>query len=207
MKRIRTATGVLAIVLLFSTGRAMAGVQTHGPEQLGRVWIGVHPLGGTFFFDNESSAYKLGLDVLGRIADAGKLTLWLGGEFNIAGYSNYALIEPGIILQLTFEKLIPIPLVPHVRFGFAGGIDNYYGSGTCYQPGVGLFPCNNYSSTAGDFWFKFGGGVHYFIIRQIGLGLDTDFALGGQFYNDQVGNHHSAFRGYFDILAGAVFTF
>jgi hypothetical protein len=44
MRRIRTATGVLAIVLLFSTGRAGVGVQTHGSEELGRVWIGVYPV-------------------------------------------------------------------------------------------------------------------------------------------------------------------
>jgi hypothetical protein len=199
--------GVLAVVLLLSSTAARAApIQTSGSEQFGRVWIGVHPLGVQAFFDREDAIYKLGFNILVRIANAGPLTLWLGGELNIGGEANYALIEPGLVFQMTFERLIKIPLVPSVRVGISGGIDNYYGSGTCYTPGVGLFPCNNYSFTAGDFWAKIGGGVHYFIIKQVGLGVDTDFGLGAQFY-DQNGVRQSGFRGYFDFLAGAVFTF
>src|SRR5689334_1642380 len=99
MKRMRKVIGVLAVAMLFSTGTAAAAVQTKGSEQLGRVWIGVHPLGGSVFFDNESSIYKLGFNVLGKIASAGKLTLWLGGELNLGGVGNYVLIEPGIVFQ------------------------------------------------------------------------------------------------------------
>jgi hypothetical protein len=207
MMRVRQAMMVLAVVMFFGSGQALAQaqVQTQGSEQLGRVWIGVHPLGGSAFFDNESSIYKLGFNVLGKIANAGKLTFWLGGELNVGGVSNYVLIEPGIVFQITFEKLIKIPLVPHVRFGLSGGIDDYYGSGVCTAPGVPPFPCNDFNQVAGDFWAKFGGGVHYFIIRQIGLGIETNFGLGGQFF-DQNNVRHSAFRGYFDFLAGAVFS-
>jgi hypothetical protein len=186
-----------------------AAVQTHGSEQFGVLWLGVHPLGGSAFFtNNEPSIYKFGFDALGRIAQPGGLTLWLGGELNIGGISNYVLVEPGIVFQMTFERLIKIPLVPSVKIGVSGGIDNFYGSsGTCYNPAVGLFQCGpGYSYTAGDFWAKFGGGLHYFIIRQIGLGFDTNFGLGAQFYKSG-GNNFSAFRGYFDFLAGAVFTF
>jgi hypothetical protein len=213
MKRLGAVAAVLVAAMIISTAPARAAVQTRGSEQLGKVWIGVHPLGVVAFFDNEDSLYKFGFNVLGHIADASRLSFWLGGELNLAGEANYALIEPGLVFQITFEKMIPIPLVPHARFGLAGGIDNYYGSygagpgGLCVAPGGGFVPCNNYSYTAGDFWAKFGGGVHYFIIRQIGLGVDTDFALGGFFYKDAAGNHRSQFRGYWDLLAGAVFTF
>jgi hypothetical protein len=207
MKRIQIYLGALVLVSLFacSTARA-APIQTSGSEEFGRVWIGVHPIGGQVFFDREDSIFKFSFDVLGRIANAGGLTFWLGGELNVGGVANYALIEPGIVFQISFEKLIKIPLVPHARFGFSGGVDNYYGSGTCYTPGVGLFPCNNYSFTAGDFWVKLGGGLHYFIIKQVGLGIDTNFGLGVQIY-DQNGARQTPFRGYFDFLVGAVFTF
>jgi hypothetical protein len=205
----RVVLGLAAMVVLAGPVHA-AGVQTHGSEQLGKVWIGVHPLGFSPFFDshgNVDTIYKFGFDVLGHIADAGRLSLWLGGELNIGGATDYALVEPGIIFQMTFEKLISIPLVPHVRVGLSGGIDNYLNRGVCYDQNGVPFNCPGGNTTAGDFWFKFGGGVHYFIIRQIGLGIDTDFGLGGYFYKDAANRTHSAFRGYVDFLAGAVFTF
>jgi hypothetical protein len=204
--RLKPTLFAIAVTALLASSSAHAAVQTRGEEQLGKVWIGVHPIGGSAFFnDYQTGIYKFGFDVLGRIADAGKLTLWLGGELNIGGVANYALIEPGIIFQMTFEKMLHIPLVPHVRVGFSGGIDNYYGGGTCYTPNGDPFVCDR-SDVAGDFWFKFGGGVHYFLTRNIGLGIETNFALGAHIWD--AGNEtRSGFRGYVDFLTGAVFTF
>jgi hypothetical protein len=122
--------------------------------------------------------------------------------------SNYALIEPGLVFQMTFERLLHIPLVPSVKVGFSGGIDSYYGGGTCYDTNGVPFPCGQTSySTAGDFWFKFGGGVHYFLTRNIGLGIETNFALGAHIWDAGNGRTDSGFRGYVDFLTGAVFTF
>jgi hypothetical protein len=206
MRLRRVVIGALMVALWALP--AQAAVQTSGAEQLGKVWIGVHPLGFATFFDShgtEDTIYKFDFDILGHIADAGKLGLWLGGELNVGGASDYVLVEPGIVFQMTFEKLIPIPLVPHVRFGLAGGIDNYLNQGVCYNRDGIPFQCPGGISTAGDFWFKFGGGVHYFIIRQVGLGLDTNFGLGAYIYKDNGTQTH--FRGYVDFVAGAVFTF
>src|SRR5262249_25463935 len=150
--------------------------------------------------------YKFGFDVLGRIANAGKLTLWLGGEFNVGGVPNYALLEPGIVFQLSFERMLHIPLVPYVKTGFAGGIDVYYRHDTCYTSNGAPFVCNR-AASAGDFWFKFGGGIHYFLTRNIGLGLETNFALGAHIYDNGNNGTNSYFRGYVDFLLGAVFTF
>ncbi len=196
-----------AALLSASPSPAHAAIQKSGEEQLGKVWIGVHPIGGSAFFnDYDTGIYKFGFDVLGRIANAGKLTLWLGGELNIGGVANYALIEPGLVFQMTFEKMLHIPLVPHVRVGFSGGIDNFYGRDTCHLPDGTPVLCDHYS-TAGDFWFKFGGGVHYFLTRNIGLGIETNFAFGAYIWDTQVNGTDSRFRGYVDFLTGAVFTF
>jgi hypothetical protein len=200
-------TIAFAALLASTPTTANAAIQKSGEEQLGKVWIGVHPIGGAAFFNGDDGAiYKFGFDVLGRIANAGKLTLWLGGELNLGGVANYALIEPGIVFQLSFERLLHIPLVPYVKTGFAGGIDVYYGgSDVCHDPNGNPFPCNH-AASAGDFWFKFGGGIHYFLTRNIGLGIETNFALGGHIYDTGNGTG-SYFRGYVDFLTGAVFTF
>ena len=65
--------------------------------------------------------------------------------------------------MLTFEKLIPIPLVPFARAGVGGDV---------------LF----YGNTAGAFVLRFGGGVHYYLLKWLGLGVETNFTFGPGFY-------------------------
>jgi hypothetical protein len=167
----------------------------------------VQPLGVQVGFDangNTLPIYKLNLDVSGRIAQTNALSIWLGGEFNIGGRANLALLEPGLFVTMTFEKLLHIPLVPFVRFGLSGGVDVYYTNQAVVGPViVGPTFAN---TTTGNFWFKFGGGVHYFVTRNIGFGAETDFALGGLFYQN-AGVNYSAFSGYWDLVTGMRFTF
>jgi hypothetical protein len=193
----RHCLGALVVAALIAVGgNARAQVQTNGSENLGKVLLGVHPLGVAVFFDdngNSLAIYKLGLDAAGRIASTDKLTFWLGGEFNIGGRAHLADFEPGVFCIMTMEKLLKIPLVPELKFGLSGGIDVAYAG----MNGV------NQNNTTGDFWVKFGGGIHYFVTRNIGLGLDTQFALGAAFD----GNGNSGFRGYWDLLTGVRFAF
>lgn len=162
----------------------------------GRFLVDLHPLGLAVQFGNGGGSlaiYKLGLGFGGRIADLGKLTLWLGGEFNIGGRENYAALEPGVFVKLTFEKMMRIALMPFFKAGLAGGIDVFYADGG-----------NNF--TVGDLGVKLGGGVHYFVTRNIGLGVESDLFFGGRFGNT-LGVSTSGFLGYWDFLAGAEFIF
>jgi hypothetical protein len=188
----------LAAALLAFPGRAAAQVQTSGSENLGKVLLGVHPLGVAVLFDengNTVAIYKLGLDVAGRIASTNALTFWLGGEFNIGGRAHFAQLEPGVFCIMTMEKLLHIPLVPELKFGLAGAADVTYGTPNAAGQTV--------TNTTGNFFVKFGGGIHYFVTRNIGLGLDMDLALGAAFD----GNGNSAFAGYWDLLTGLRFAF
>jgi hypothetical protein len=168
---------------------------------LGRYMAEVHPLGVELLFDNNGQTapvYKLGLAFAGKIAEPGRISVWLGGELNIGGVANFARIEPGLFVKLTFEKLMPVRLVPFVRFGPVGGIDVIYAGRANYA--------------IGDFGFKFGGGAHYFVTRNIGIGLETDIQLGGRFRSVDIGFANlslinSGFYGYWDLLAGCIFTF
>jgi hypothetical protein len=186
-------------LLLLSTGTQARAAQ----EQLGKVLLDVQPLGVQVGFDangNTLAIYKLNLDVSGRIAQTNAISLWLGGEFNVGGRANLAVLEPGLFLTLTMEKLLHVALVPFVRFGFAGGINVYYSN----QPIVGVTFTD---TTTGTFGFKFGGGLHYFFNPHVGVGAETNFMLGGVFYRDAAGVTTSAFSGYWDLVAGLRFTF
>ena len=192
----RTITLVLAAaVVLISSAPAGAQVQSHGPELFpGKLQVGVSVVGVQAGFETLSpSGYKLTTDIAGLIAPLSIGGIWLGGGINYtAGVFGCDVHNCGGDLQLwafamlTFEKLIPIPLVPFVRAGFGGDA---------------LF----YDPTFGAFIFRFGGGVHYYLLKWLGVGLETNFTLGAGFYNNVNGG--TAFYGTWDFGIGARFAF
>ena len=204
MKRsaLRLTALIVTLVGTMLVGTARADIQKDGPQVWpGKINIGVDPLGVGVNFESAYNglgsvagyaAYKLGLNVAGLIAQPGNLSIWLGGEFNIGGRGNLAILEPGIFVRLTFEKFLHIPLVPEVQAGLSAPIYVPYGFDGSY--------------VIGSFGAKFGGGVYYYLTKNIGLGAETHLFLGGAFYS-AAGVSASGFSGYWDFLSGARFAF
>jgi hypothetical protein len=201
---------VLICLLATLPAVARAEVQKNVPETWpGKVMIGVRPLGLQLQFNQawtvntppfyvygitDWAMYKGAIDVAGIIARADKVTVWLGGELNFGGRGNLALVEPGLFVQLTLEKLLHIPLVPMIRAGFAGQAYVPYGF--------------TGATTSGAILFKVGFGLFYFVTKNVGLGVDTDFAFGaGLVKVPNGGGLNAGFTGYWDFLFGARFAF
>jgi hypothetical protein len=195
---IRSIAVLTMAAALFAATPARAQVQTKGPEIFpGKLQIGFHPIGfQTGFNGNSPSGYKLTADIAGLIAQPGKLSLWLGGGMNYAAgfYSCYVVngvsncggdLQLWAFVMLTFEKLLPIPLVPFARAGVGGDV---------------LF----YGNTAGAFVLRFGGGVHYYLLKWLGLGVETNFTFGPGFFGNGGG---TLFYGNWDFGLGARFAF
>ena len=191
---IRSIAVLTFVAALFAAAPAHAQIQTKGPELFpGKLQIGVTIIGfQTGFVSQTPSGYKLTGDIAGLIAQPGKLSLWLGGGLNYAiGFYGCYVNDCGGDLQLwafvmlTFEKLIPIPLVPFARAGVGGDV---------------LF----YGNTAGAFVLRFGGGVHYYLLKWLGLGVETNFTFGPGFYGNGAG---TLFYGNWDFGIGARFAF
>jgi hypothetical protein len=192
---IRSLTVLTLAATLFATAPAHAQIQTKGPELFpGKLQIGVTVIGfQTGFVNTAPSGYKFTADVAGLIAQPGKLSLWLGGGLNYAfGFYSCDVngncggdLQMWAFVMLTFEKLIPIPLVPFARAGVGGDV---------------LF----YGNTAGAFVLRIGGGVHYYLLKWLGLGVETNFTFGPGFYG---GNLGTAFYGNWDFGIGARFAF
>jgi hypothetical protein len=189
---------------------AHADVQKNVPETWpGKVMIGLRPLGLQLQFNRawtvntppfytygvtDWALYKAAIDIEGIIASPSKVTVWLGGEINFGGRGNLAFIEPGLFVQLTLEKLLKIPLVPMIRVGFAGQAYVPYGFTGATASGAVLF--------------KVGFGIFYFVTKNVGLGVDTDWALGaGLTKVVNGGGLNAGFTGYWDFLFGARFAF
>jgi hypothetical protein len=186
----------LAAVALLASTPASAQVQSKGPELFpGKLQVGVTIIGFQAGFENLSpSGYKLTSDISGLVAPVSIGGIWVGGGINYAaGFWNCSNNNFGCggdlqlwaFAMLTFEKLIPIPLVPFVRAGLGGDV---------------LF----YNNDAGAFIFRFGGGVHYYLLKWLGLGVETNFTLGPGFYGNNGG---TAFYGSWDFGIGARFAF
>lgn len=204
MKRI----GLVLALLLGFAGSAHAQIQKDGPQVWpGKIMIGARPLGVAVNFSGSAWGglngnalavgdlvmYKFGIDVAGIVANFDKVTLWLGGEFNLGGRAYIAAIEPGVFVQITLEKLLKIPLVPMVRAGISGPIYVPYGFGG--------------ATTFGAFELKVGAGVYYFLTKNVGLGMDTNFAFGPGFASNGFGGTAVGFGGYWDFMFGGRFTF
>jgi len=201
---------LLALPLVLASSLAQAEIQKNVPQTWpGKIMVGVRPLGAQLSFTDTGwnngfgpgngnigfggrVIYKLGLDVAGIVANLNKVTLWLGGEVNVGGRGNLAMIEPGIFVGISLEKLLKIPLVPIIRAGVSGPLYIPYGF--------------NGSVLFGAFQVKFGAGVYYFLTKNIGLGGEVNFAFGPGFV--KVNNDlATGFSGYAELLAGARFAF
>ena len=191
---IRSIAVLTMAAALFAAAPAHAQIQTKGSELFpGKLQVGATIIGFQTGFANQTpSGYKLTTDISGLIAQPGKLSLWLGGGLNYAfGFYACYLNNCGgdfqlwAFVMLTFEKLIPIPLVPFARAGVGGDV---------------LF----YGATAGAFVLRFGGGVHYYLLKWLGLGIETNFTFGPGFYPNGVG---TLFYGNWDFGLGARFAF
>lgn len=191
-------SAVVATAIAAPSPAAAAEIQRMGQQTWpGKFLVGVHPLGFNITFANPTRGiFKTNLDFAGKVADLSKLTIWLGGEFNVGGAANYAQIEPGVFVILSLEKLLNLPLVPYIRGGVLGGIGFRYGLGN--GPGG--------DTTFGNFWVKVGGGLHYWITKNIGLGGETNFGFGAGVESVN-GVNNTTFSGFWEIVLGARFAF
>jgi hypothetical protein len=192
--RSRSGRLVMALLLLVLARSARAELE-HGTHQWpGRFMAGGAPLGVQIFLDSPAFAtYKFVLNFSGKLADFSKLTLWLGGELNLGGRENLAQIEPGVFATLTLEKLLKFPLVPMVTAGLT------------FPVNVAYVGSNNAAS--GGFGVKLGGGVYYFLIKNLGLGGEMHFAFAGAFAGDRTGHTISQWAGFWDLAAGVKAAF
>lgn len=177
MTRTRTALALALVVAasLFATRPAHAEIQTSTHQFTGKFLVGITPLGAQIRFDGTSVAgYKLQLDFSGKLKEMDKLTIWLGGGFNYtAGTYGFVFgnhdVQLWAFVMLTLEKLLKIPLVPFVRAGIGGDVLLYNASASGTLSG-------------GAFAIRMGGGIHYYIIKQLGMGFETNFTFGPGFY-------------------------
>jgi hypothetical protein len=193
--------------MLLVSGVARADIQTKGPEEWpGNITFSARPLGVQLNFTSVAAgnlttgvtdafaSYKLGLDVAGIIARFPKVTLWLGGELNVGGRAYLAIIEPGVFVQITLEKMLTIPLVPIIKAGISGPLYALYG-----YPGA---------AAGGAFDLKLGAGLYYFLTKHIALGAETSFAFGPGFVKNTLTNGLIVgFSGFWDFTSGIRFAF
>jgi hypothetical protein len=182
MARMRRALMVLALTAATSIGGAAhAEIQKWGPQVWpGRYQVGFHPFGAQVRFDGLSTGgYHMDIDFSLRFVSFEKFAMWVGGGFNWAhpSYSCRPFNSTGCahdfqlwaFLMITFEKLIRFPLVPFVQAGIGGDILPYTLTDGTTETGAALA-------------IRLGGGVHYWLIKNLGLGLESHFTAGPGFY-------------------------
>jgi hypothetical protein len=195
VKQLAKVMLVLALVAAPVAGRAE--IQKSGKQVFpGKLMVGFHPLGFQVGFVSGAGGfgYKLAADFAGQLKDWGAngLQLYLGGGLNYG--TNFTgncvgcfhQIEIWAFVRLHLNRL-NIPLVPWVQAGIAGLVGIYGGA---FGGGI--------SGTGGGAGLRFGGGLHYWIIKNLGLGVESHFNLGGVGYPGGV----AGFFGYWDFLLG-----
>jgi len=186
----------LALCMLLCAAPALAQIQTQGEQVFpGKLMIGFHPLGGSIDLRGDGGRYKFTADIAGRLATAGPLGIYLGGGLNYgvlprATNTNHD-VQVWAFVMLTMERLVKFPIVPFVQAGFGTDIfliDSAYDRGT--------------------FAIRLGAGAHYWITRNVGLGLETHFTFGPEFIANR-GGRPAVTDGYgqWDILVGGRFAF
>jgi hypothetical protein len=171
---------------------ARAEVQRSGPEEWpGRFQLGVHVPGGQVGFQAaDPSGYQLGLDFAVRVAERSWASIWIGAAFD-AGVAFSACaacghdVQGGAFAQLTFERRLNLPIVPYARAGLGGG-------------------ALLYAANAGVFALRLGGGVDYWILRRLAVGVETALAFGAAFFPAQAfGPSGNQFYGVWDLALHA----
>ena len=196
------ATTLLALALLGAAPASpvsAAEIQTSGSEQFpGKMLLHAHPIGvQTGFNFGSASGFRLGFQFAGILSEQDKLTWWLGGEAGYAiGFFACGIysglcghdFQFGMFVMLSFEKLVPIPLVPYARAGFVGDI---LVANSVLGGGGGL---------------KIAGGAHYFLLKNLGLGAEIAFTTGlGAISDGRVTSF--GFYGSWEFTLGARFVF
>jgi hypothetical protein len=185
---------LVAAIVVLAAATAGAQVQTHGSEVFpGKYQASIEPIGGQVGFTSRSpTGYKLFADFAGNVAGAGFGSIWVGGQLDYSfGMSACYVVDCGadaalwVYVMLTFEKLIPIPLVPFARAGV--GADLLLYSGLAYAIPVHI-----------------GGGAHYYLLKWLGIGLETNVTLGPGLYPQGAG---TLFYGHWDAGMGVRFNF
>jgi hypothetical protein len=179
-------TTVLRLCLIVSALCFAASLAHAAPPRYPtKFTAGLHPLGAQISFTNGTpGGYRLMLDAAGRLHgwESGA-AVWLGGGLNY-GYGTYNLPgghNPQIDLFAMFTFTTGrIGLMPFVKAGPV--LDFLVAGGALSAVGGGV---------------RFGGGLHYFITRNIGVGMETNFTLGGA-----SGGGVSNFYGHWDFGFG-----
>jgi hypothetical protein len=175
----RLVPALLVAGLLAAAPARADTLQTSGPQIWpGKYLVGFNPFGLLVRFDGISTGgYHMTADFAARIRELDRLTIWIGGglnyahpsyscKFNLTGCAND--IQLWGFVMLSFEKMLNIPLVPFVEGGLAVDILPYgVASGTL---------------TGGALSFRFGGGIYYWLLKHLGLGLESHIGLGPGFY-------------------------
>lgn len=210
LKRVFVVLTTLTALTFGAT--AHAEIQKSGSEVFpGKFAVGVHPLGVQAGFNGPTSGYKLNFDFAGLIKSTDKLSIWLGGAFSytypvfdcggnvtvngnlIVGNGDCAHdVAVEMFVRITMEKLVHIPLVPYVEAGIGGDFMPYF-------DGRGLGGAVELP--------RFGAGAEYYLTKNIGLGVQTDFAFGPGIYRNPNGTTFVGFWGNWDFLLGARFAF
>jgi hypothetical protein len=153
----------LLLLLLIATP-SLAGVQ-RGQQVFNKIQIGLHPLGFQVDSGGPNGWYKFAFDFSGRLGGQ-RVSVWLGGGLNYAftGGPNHD-VQPWMFIMLTFERLINIPLVPLLQFGL----------------GSDVFIDRNGNVQTASLAFRVGVGFHYWLTRNVGVGVENHFTAGPQF--------------------------
>ncbi len=174
----------LAVVLALALGglatRARAdAIQREGAQAWpGKFQLGFHPFGAQVRFDGLSTGgYHMDVDFAARVRELERVSVWIGGGLDWAhpSYSCHSNltgcaydVQLWGFVMITFEKMLGIPLVPFVDGGVAVDVLPY---GTAAG-----------TLTAGALALRVGGGIHYWIIKHLGLGLESHVTIGPGFY-------------------------
>jgi hypothetical protein len=219
-------TKILPLMLVAALGVAQPAravevtVQKPGNPQVwpGKFMIGFHPIGFQAAFDEFSTGgYKLSIDLAYRVKEWSKISLWFGGDLSYAlplytcndnfshpGHMEGCAHDLGFMLfvRLTFEKLLTkLPLVPYVDVGLGADMLVFAGS-----------PHSNAGTNIGaGIPLRIGVGMHYWVLKYLGVGFETHFAFGPGVYpsvGQQIdrfcppNNTCTEFFGYWDFLLG-----
>jgi len=214
-RRTHTLALAIALVTLSLSARPAhaAEIQKSGPEVFpGKFTVGFHPIGVQVAFEGRSTGgYKLDADFAALLKSMDKMSIWLGGGLSYANPSYSCSVAFAgcahdigfrVFVRITLEKLLKIPLVPYVEAGLGGDILAY-----ASQAGGG-------SNLGGGVPLRVGGGIHYWLLKNLGVGLETNFAFGPGIY-PAVGSINCGganttcigFYGNWDFLLGARFAF
>jgi hypothetical protein len=191
----RVAAVSIAVALsLLANGTAGADVLGTGAVQFpGKLALSIEPAGFQLGWKERTpTGYKAQIDFAGVVAPVDFGSVWLGAGMHFTyGTNRCYVVECGkdfglwLFAMMTFENLIPLPLVPFVRVGVGGDV---------------LF----YDDIAGAPVGRVGAGLHYYFYRWLGVGGETNLAAGPGLYPKGIG---TLLYGYWDFSVGVRFNF